>query len=88
MTSFPPVLRMGDAQEKKLQAKYAKEWLELKHLLIGKHFAGKGQSHECGQFQLNKVQPGWEAFLVMQARSAGSSTLWTAKRSRSSMSLL
>jgi hypothetical protein len=32
---------MADAEEKKLQAKYRKEWLELKHLLIAKHFSGE-----------------------------------------------
>ena len=32
---------MGDDHEEKLQAKYAKEWLELKHLLVGKHFSGE-----------------------------------------------
>ena len=32
---------MDDAHEKKLQAKYVKEWLGLKHLLIAKHFSGQ-----------------------------------------------
>ena len=31
---------MADAEEAQLQAKYAKDWQELKHLLVSKHFSG------------------------------------------------
>jgi hypothetical protein len=31
---------MGKEDEEKLQAKYSKQWKDLKHLLLAKHFSG------------------------------------------------
>ena len=57
---------MAGAEEAKLQAKYAKEWLDLKHLLISKHFAGMHFMHhivhECGLKRIVSVD--WAEILT------------------------